>query len=91
MTANSFPPLVCESCKGVGRIDVGTEDEGPCGEAYCHEGELICTSCNDHSGSDEPAVGLFFRWNDYVERDDVFPLCRRHLQQAHDFADRGGL
>jgi hypothetical protein len=81
--AVQLPPLVCKSCKGTGIWDVGTEDEGPCGADHCHGGVLVCVTCNNQDGDDEPAVGTVFNWNSYVERDEVFPLCRRHLQLAH--------
>ena len=79
MTAVQFPPLVCKSCKGTGRWDVGTEDEGLCRADHCHEGVLVCVTCNDQNGGDEPAVGTVFRW----DPDEVIPLCRTHLKQAH--------
>jgi hypothetical protein len=52
---------------------------------HCHEGVLVCATCSDQGGVDEPAVGTFR--NDW---DDVIPLCRRHLQQAHDWQAEEG-
>lgn len=83
MASIELPPLVCKSCNGSGRWDVGAEDEGPCGADHCHEGVLICVTCSNDSNSDEPAVGTVFNWNSYAGRDEVFPLCRMHLQRAH--------
>jgi hypothetical protein len=83
MSAIQLPPLACKSCKGTGRWDVGTEEEGPCRTDYCVGGVVLCSTCNNLNGGDEPAVGEFFRWNDYSRRDDVIPLCRMHLQRAH--------
>lgn len=75
MTAIQLPPLVCKSCNGTGIWDAGTEDEGKCRADYCVEGTLMCSTCFDNSGADEPAVGEYFRWNDFTKRDDVIPLC----------------
>lgn len=83
MTAIQFPPLVCKSCKGTGRWDVGTEDEGPCRADYCEEGTIMCASCSDNSGASEPAVGEFFIWLDRAREDHAIPLCRMHLERAH--------
>lgn len=77
-----FQPLVCKSCNGTGRWDVGTDDEGPCGADHCHGGMLVCVTCNDRDGGDEPAVGTVFSWGDHGN-DEVIPLCRMHLKQAH--------
>jgi hypothetical protein len=76
-------PLTCKLCNGSGRIDVGTEDEGPCMADHCHGGVLVCVTCMNQSNDPEPAVGMVFNWNSYVERDEVFPLCRMHLQREH--------
>jgi hypothetical protein len=82
MTSGQFPSLVCKSCKGTGIWDAGTVDEGKCRADHCHEGFLLCSTCSNGTNDEEPAVGTVRVYNDYIKRDEVFPLCRRHLGQA---------
>jgi len=79
----TLPPLTCKSCNGTGIWDAGTEDESKCGRDYCHEGVLVCATCFDHSGGDEPAAGEWTGWNSYLGRDYVVPLCGLHLKRAN--------
>lgn len=88
MTATQFPPLVCRSCNGTGRWDVGTEDEGSCRADYCQDGVLGCANC----AYQEPAVGTARIWSTYGDCVEDIPLCRMHLRRAnaaHAAEDRG--